>query len=137
MPVRKLTAEWRVCAHGDWGMLSGMKQSQGRLLVMLLGLPLFAQDGAALYKQHCARCHDGGVARAPQAAALQLMSPENVQFALISGAMQTQGGTLTRAEIRSVSEFVTGKTTSAQAFEKSAYCSAPGPALDNALAQPH
>jgi polyvinyl alcohol dehydrogenase (cytochrome) len=106
-------------------------------LALSLSLPLFAQDGAALYKQHCARCHEGGVARAPQTAALKLMSPENMQFALISGAMQNQGGTLTRPEIRAVSEFVTGKATAAQPFDKSAYCSAPGPSLDNALERPH
>jgi polyvinyl alcohol dehydrogenase (cytochrome) len=114
-----------------------MKRSHILLPLLLVALPLFAQDGAALYKQHCSRCHDGGVARAPQTAALKLMSPENVQFALISGAMQAQGGPLTRAEIHAVSEFVTGKTIAVQAFDKSAYCSAPGPSLNDALNQPH
>jgi polyvinyl alcohol dehydrogenase (cytochrome) len=114
-----------------------MRSSKILILLLCPLAPLLAQDGAALYKQHCARCHDGAVARAPQAAALKLMSPENVQFALISGAMQNQGAPLTQAEIRAVSEFVTGKTTATQTFSQSAYCSGSGPSLDQAMSRPH
>ena len=99
-------------------------------------LPLAAQDGRALYQKHCASCHDGAAARAPQLAALKQMSPENVAFALKSGTMQVQGASLTQAEIRTVSEFVTGKATAKQAFEKQAYCPDAGPPIEQAVTQP-
>jgi len=69
------------------------------------------QDGAALYKQRCAACHDvSGQTRAPNPAALHQMSPEFIVRALESGAMQDQGASLTAAERRTVAEFLTGKT---------------------------
>jgi hypothetical protein len=49
------------------------------------------------------------VRRVPQVKALKLISSENVQFALIARARQTQGSPLTRAEIRAVSELMTGR----------------------------
>jgi polyvinyl alcohol dehydrogenase (cytochrome) len=98
---------------------------------------LSAQDGGAIYREHCASCHEGGVARAPQVEALKQMTPANVQFALKSGVMQLQGWILTQSEIRAVSEFVTGKAAVQQEFAKQAYCSDAGSSLDKALAQPH
>jgi polyvinyl alcohol dehydrogenase (cytochrome) len=68
------------------------------------------------------------------------MSAENVQFTLIGGAMQIQALGLTQAEIRAVSEFVTGKTVARDPFPKQAYCADAGPAgpsLDEAPMQPH
>src|SRR2546426_12681003 len=42
-------------------------------------------DGAVLYKQPCASCHDGNVARAPRLATLQALSPEaELCFPLLS-----------------------------------------------------
>ena len=45
------------------------------LLVLSAGI-LSAQDGAAVYRAACASCHDAGLQRAPNRAALALMSPE-------------------------------------------------------------
>ncbi len=68
-------------------------------------------DGAALYKQHCAACHEvSGQTRAPGPAALRQMSPENIVRALDSGVMKEQGASLTAAERRTVAEFLTAKT---------------------------
>ena len=112
------------------------------LLVLLLcvATPLRAQEGSAVYSRNCASCHDGGVGRAPQAAALIQMSPENVQFALKSGTMATQGRGLTPAEILAVSEFVTGKVagavTVAPPVANAATCPDAGPPLSQANAQP-
>src|SRR5437867_5570981 len=117
-----------------------MRYPQAFALFMFLSTPVFAQDGSAIYRQRCASCHDGGVARAPQTDSLKQMSAENVQSALIGGAMQIQALGLTQAEIRAVSEFVTGKTVARDAFPKQAYCGdagLAGPALDQALTQPH
>src|SRR5436309_2213947 len=109
-----------------------------RLFSVLLALAasLDAQDGSALYRQHCATCHDGGVGRAPQPAALKQMSPENVQFALNAGAMVTQGSGLTPPEVLAVSLFVTGKAMAKETFAPQAFCKDAGPPLDRALAQP-
>ena len=46
-----------------------------------------AQNGAALYREHCSGCHDTGVDRAPARDALQTMSAERVLTALENGAM--------------------------------------------------
>src|SRR2546426_5971799 len=48
-------------------------------------------DGAVLYKQHCASCHDGNVARAPRLATLQALSPEAVLCSLVLLAFSLEG----------------------------------------------
>src|SRR5271168_765923 len=91
-------------------------------------LPLFAQapDGAALYKDRCALCHDrSSETRAPAPTALREMSPENVVRALESGLMQEQGKALSAAEKRAVAEFLTGKTVG-QAVPEAKSNSCPG-----------
>ncbi|MBZ5600698.1 MAG: PQQ-binding-like beta-propeller repeat protein [Acidobacteriia bacterium] len=85
---------------------------------------LHAEDGAALYKQRCSGCHEGGVGRAPKPDALKLMSPEGVQTSLTSGMMMIQGILMTTAEVRAVSEFVTGKAFGGEAMPKRAFCTA-------------
>lgn len=71
---------------------------------------LSAQDGAALYKKNCASCHETGVERTPDRAALQAMSPERVLAAMESGAMISMARRLSAAERRAVAEFVTRKS---------------------------
>jgi polyvinyl alcohol dehydrogenase (cytochrome) len=78
------------------------------ILVLSAG-PLSAQDGAALYKQVCAACHDVGFERAPNRDALRAMPPERVLRALESGTMISMMAGRAAAERRAVSEFVTGK----------------------------
>ena len=81
------------------------------LLFTLTVLSVAAQDGAAIYKQSCAMCHDNSDAtRAPAPSALKLMSPENLVKALESGIMKDQGAQLTAAQKKTVAEFLTGKT---------------------------
>jgi polyvinyl alcohol dehydrogenase (cytochrome) len=79
---------------------------------MWAGAAFGADDsaGGAVYQKHCAQCHDVGVARAPQPAAMKAMTPERVLAALTSGKMAEQGKALTTAEARAVSMFVTGKS---------------------------
>jgi polyvinyl alcohol dehydrogenase (cytochrome) len=71
-----------------------------------------AQDGAALYRQNCAACHDAGVDRAPGRDALQTMSAERVLTALESGAMISMASRNSAAERRAIAQFVTGKSLS-------------------------
>ncbi len=69
------------------------------------------QEGAAIYKQQCAICHENSaVTRAPARAALKMMSPENVLRSLESGRMKDQGTLLTAAQRRTIAEYLTGKT---------------------------
>jgi polyvinyl alcohol dehydrogenase (cytochrome) len=75
-----------------------------------------APDGAALYKERCAICHDRSAeTRAPAPAALRQMPTENIVKALESGLMKDQGAALSAAEKLGVAEFLSGKTGSSQA----------------------
>ena len=87
-----------------------------RFSALFLALPCFAAppDGAALYKQRCAMCHDRSAeTRAPAPTALRQMSPENIVRSLESGIMKDQGALLSAAERIGVAEFLTGKINSA------------------------
>jgi polyvinyl alcohol dehydrogenase (cytochrome) len=72
-------------------------------------------DGAAIYKQRCAMCHDRSAeTRAPAPAVLRQMSAENIMRSLESGIMKEQGTALSAAEKLGVAEFLAGKTQSAR-----------------------
>ncbi len=96
-------------------------------------------DGEAVYKAHCAQCHDKGVGRAPQLLTLSLLLPEQVLAALTTGKMAEQGKALTMAESRSVATFVTGGKTFAPADTSAQQdaCAAPAPAFDKPFDGPH
>jgi len=70
---------------------------------------LLGADGAALYKENCASCHDGGADRAPNREALRGMSAERVLAALEYGAMVSMASRRTALERRALAEYVTGK----------------------------
>ncbi|MEP7304659.1 MAG: PQQ-binding-like beta-propeller repeat protein [Acidobacteriota bacterium] len=67
-------------------------------------------DGAALYQQHCASCHDNGAARAPDREALRSMVPQRVLDALETGQMISMATGRSAAERRAIAEFVTGQS---------------------------
>ena len=70
------------------------------LIVMFLSAPLLsAQDGAAIYKERCASCHDIPESRAPALSAIKAMSGTNIYIALTSGAMKTQAQGLSTPQI--------------------------------------
>src|SRR5438046_10756582 len=75
---------------------------------------LSAQDGAALYKDSCATCHDTGVERAPTREALRAMSPERVLDVMEAGAMISMASRLSGSGRRAIAEFVTGKSFSSE-----------------------
>ncbi len=68
--------------------------------------PSPASDTESLYRKQCAICHDAGVPRAPNRAALSAMSVENIRFALTKGAMKSQASKLSPAQIDSLSSFL-------------------------------
>ena len=70
------------------------------LAVMLLWAPLLsAQDGAAIYKERCASCHDMPEGRTPPLSAIKAMTGEAVYMALTNGVMKTQAQGLSTAQI--------------------------------------
>ena len=79
------------------------------LLILFAGI-VSADDGATVYKQICASCHETGLERAPDRDALRAMSPERVLAALETGAMISMTAARSAAERRAVAEFVTGKS---------------------------
>jgi polyvinyl alcohol dehydrogenase (cytochrome) len=73
-----------------------------------------AQDGAAIYKQRCAQCHDTPVARVPPVSALRAMDASAISRSLESGPMQIQAAGLSAAERRAVVDYLAApKQTSA------------------------
>ena len=67
-------------------------------------------NGATLYRDNCASCHDAGADRAPSREALRLMSAERVLQAMDSGLMVTMASRNSTAERRAIAEFVSGKS---------------------------
>jgi polyvinyl alcohol dehydrogenase (cytochrome) len=68
------------------------------LVLALCTATALAQDGAALYKTHCAMCHDVPREHVPPTSALRAMSPGVILASLESGSMKTQGAPLSSDE---------------------------------------
>ena len=70
-------------------------------------------DGATLYREKCAMCHDNAQDRIPPRFILARRSADEVIFALTEGSMKQQVGGLSDTEIRAIAVFITGKQPSA------------------------
>jgi polyvinyl alcohol dehydrogenase (cytochrome) len=68
------------------------------LFVLMLPV-LHAQDGAAIYKERCASCHDAPQARVPVLSTIKAMSGEAIYIALTNGTMKTRADGLSTAQI--------------------------------------
>jgi polyvinyl alcohol dehydrogenase (cytochrome) len=60
---------------------------------------LSAQDGAAIYQERCASCHDAPQGRVPSITAIKAMTGEAIFVALTSGVMRTQAQGLTTPQL--------------------------------------
>jgi polyvinyl alcohol dehydrogenase (cytochrome) len=107
------------------------------LALASLGVSAFAQDGATLYKQRCAGCHESGANRAPTPDALKKISPEAVEASLLGGSMAMMGLGLATGEIKAVSTFVTGKSFTSSGLPQKASCGSPVTPLSKPFAGPH
>src|SRR4051794_20227774 len=108
-----------------------------RLIVLSMpALSAFAQDGAALYKQHCAMCHETGANRAPAPSALKQMTPEAVLASLQSGKMKAMAEGLAAGELKTLATHVTGQPFTAPALPQG-QCAGAAPPLADPLAGPH
>ena len=97
-----------------------------------------AADGELVYRQNCARCHEGGVARLTPAETLRERSADEIYATLRFGLMQRQALTLSDAERSAVAEYLSGDTLSGPPIDQipaSAYC-ATGSAPADPLAGP-
>ncbi len=75
------------------------------------GAPLLDErsEGHRLYQQHCAVCHDTGVARAPNPKMLRFLSPTAIHRALTEGVMRTQAAALSSSEKQVIAEYLTNR----------------------------
>src|SRR5579883_667450 len=113
-----------------------MKAFAALLILCSLCAPAFAEEaGDAVYRAHCAQCHAGGLARAPDLSALHQLPVTSIEAALTGGSMSAQGRELSAAEIEAVSQFLGSK---AQPIASTgATCAKPSPLPADALAGPH
>ncbi|HTR38678.1 MAG TPA: PQQ-binding-like beta-propeller repeat protein [Bryobacteraceae bacterium] len=96
------------------------------LFALLLPV-LPAQDGAAIYKERCAKCHDMPAARVPSLTAIKEMSAEAVYVALSNGAMKTEAAGLSTAEIFSLIGYIGPAGTHAAATTFTTTCKGDAP----------
>ncbi|HEX4949220.1 MAG TPA: PQQ-binding-like beta-propeller repeat protein [Blastocatellia bacterium] len=89
-------------------------------------------DGAKLYEQRCAMCHDNAQDRTPPKAALARRAPDEIIAALTTGVMKTQASGLKELEIRALAVFLTGKHPSGiiDPTQLANRCSTPGGAIN-------
>jgi polyvinyl alcohol dehydrogenase (cytochrome) len=69
-----------------------------------------APDGAAIYRQRCAVCHDNPQERVPSRDTIASLPLQVVTNALTTGSMKEQAAGLSAAEIQALAGFVTGRT---------------------------
>src|SRR5262249_1829060 len=84
------------------------------LLIGVFSMPalIFAQDGAALYRRHCAMCHEAGAqTRAPSRDALRQLTPGRIVYARESIGRRRAGVGMGRAreERRALAAYLSGK----------------------------
>jgi polyvinyl alcohol dehydrogenase (cytochrome) len=106
-----------------------------KLLVFALGTAsAFAQDGAALYKTHCAACHDSPTEHVPPSSAIRAMSATAILDSLDSGTMKTQGAVLTSNEKIALVKYLASSTLKVVApLPASAFCATQKQLSSNAL----
>lgn len=71
--------------------------------------PASPPDGAALYRQRCAGCHDASGSRAPTRDILATRTPEAIVDILINGSMAPMVSGLSKADVEAIALHLTGK----------------------------
>ena len=91
--------------------------------VLLIGISAKAQNGEAVYKEHCATCHNSAAPRIPAESVLRSMNLMRVLAALQTGVMKTVGDTLTPPERYAVALYLSaGATAKAAPLPPAAFC---------------
>lgn len=88
------------------------------LLLLILPALMSAQDGATIYHDNCASCHDMPAGRVPPRSAIKAMSPEVIYVALTKGDMKAQAKGLSTAQIIALIRYIapTGRKVVAPLF---------------------
>jgi polyvinyl alcohol dehydrogenase (cytochrome) len=86
-----------------------------------------AQDGAVIYKTHCAQCHDAPAGRVPPFSALRDMSPMKVLYSIESGVMKAQAEGLSSADRHALVGYITYAAPKVTPPPPSAFCDAAAP----------
>jgi polyvinyl alcohol dehydrogenase (cytochrome) len=108
----------------------------------LCSLPAKAQDGATLFKNYCASCHESeanGDSRAPGRDVLARLTPEQILQALEKGAMKAQAAERSRPQRRVLAEYLSGKSLGSEVpstIPQFAFCAARAQLPRNALQSP-
>src|SRR5215475_12791072 len=75
-------------------------------ILMLSTQVLSAQDGATIYKDRCASCHDMPQGRVPPLTAIKAMSGEGIYTALTAGTMKSQAQGLSTPQLFSLIGYI-------------------------------
>ena len=107
-----------------------MRRAWAMVFLTAMAVYAAAPDGEALYKEHCAMCHDGAAqARMPTHDELHARTPEAVYQAMSEGAMKTQSTGLSPDDERAIARYLTGKEFGALPASAATKCSAAPGAL--------
>ena len=90
--------------------------------------PLLAQDGASLYKKHCAACHDQVSPRIPPRSDLQKLPARRILRTLDFGLMMAIAYPLRREEREAIANFL-GTKSEEVSFPPGAFCREKKPSL--------
>ena len=71
--------------------------------------PVVGANGAKVYEQRCAHCHNGQVARAPKFEFLKVRTPESIVDSLENGVMKFIGLAMSDPDRKAVAEFIAGR----------------------------
>lgn len=89
-------------------------------------------DGAKIYEERCAACHDNAQGRTPPKTQLARKLPDEVIASLTTGVMRTQAEGLKELEIRALAIYLTGKQPAGllDPDQLTNRCQAPGGPID-------
>jgi len=111
------------------------------LLAVTIGTPCAlgqaAPDGAALFKEHCATCHQAAPAegnRAPSPAILAQKTQQEILQTLASGPMVVYGNQLNQAQRRAIAAFLSSKVSAD--VSNANLCAASAPITSGGLSNP-
>ena len=104
------------CGSVDDGPASASLESTDQFQATLEDLgPREEMPGAALYQEHCANCHEGGVSRAPHLTWLEMMTPQALVASMTDGLMRPQSAHLNAEQHIHIAEYLSRARYAAQA----------------------
>jgi polyvinyl alcohol dehydrogenase (cytochrome) len=96
-----------------------------------------APDGEALYKQHCAACHDGGVPRTAARSVLERLSADSIRTTLSLGSMVQQAAELQPAQKDAIIAYLTRDSASQSAVAVNSQCASEKQMYSATFRTPH